>query len=122
MKKTILAVDDNESITAMIKEQLKTLNPDWTILTASGGEEGLRILEKHKVDLVLLDIMMPVMDGWTVAYKIKGNPKLKKVPIVFLTAKTDTISKEMGDFMGDNYIEKPYDMHDLNKRIKQLLK
>lgn len=114
-------MDDNESITHTVKEQLTTLNPDWKVLTASGGEEALAILEKHKVDAVILDIMMPVMDGWTVSYKIKENPKLKGLPIIFLTAKTDTISKEMGDFMGDNYMEKPYDMHELNKKLKSLM-
>ncbi|MFP4111441.1 MAG: two-component system response regulator [Candidatus Woesearchaeota archaeon] len=122
MKKTILTIDDNESVTETIKYDLMTLNPDWEVISARSGKEGIKFLETKAVDVILLDIMMPEMDGWGVTTLLKENKKTNKIPIIFLTAKTDDLSKGMGGLASDDYIEKPFDMFDLNKRIKKILK
>ena len=119
---TILVVDDNQSLTKILKEGLNIMNKDWNILLAHGGKECIRKLKKSKVDLVLLDIMMPDMDGWAVATKIKEDDNLKSIPIVFLTAKTDKFDIGMGKVMAADYIEKPFDISDLDKRLKKVLK
>lgn len=123
MAKKILVVDDNEFIIQTAREELVTLNPDWQIIEAKNGKECLDVLEKNKdVDLILLDIMMPEMDGLEAANRIKKNDSLKHIPIIFLTAKTDHFSKGMGEINSEDYIEKPFDIFDLNKRIRKVLK
>ncbi len=122
MKKTILIVDDNESIIQTAREELLTLNPDWKIIDARTGKQCLERLKENKaVDLILLDIMMPEMDGFEAADKIKADPTLRNIPIIFLTAKTDDLSRVMGQFKARDYIEKPFDIFDLNNRIKKAL-
>jgi two-component system sensor histidine kinase/response regulator len=76
---------------------------------------------QDKPDLVLLDIMMPEVSGWDVAAKIKENPEWKEIPIVFLTAKGDTMSIGMGNLAAEDYIVKPFDVRDLKERIDKIL-
>ena len=73
-------------------------------------------------DLILLDIMMPVMDGWSVASKIKSNPEWENIPIFFLTAKNDSYSKSFGKILSDRYISKPFDLSCLNQLINDLFR
>ena len=72
-------------------------------------------------DLILLDIMMPDVSGWDVAAKIKENPKWSSIPIVFLTAKGDTMSIGMGGMASEDYIVKPFDVKDLIVRVNKVL-
>jgi len=69
-----------------------------------------------------LDIMMPEMSGWETFDKIKGNQNWGNIPVIFLTARTDNIAKKAGGFLGDDYIEKPFKIDELIKRIEQILK
>ena len=94
----------------------------YKVLTAKSGKECLDKLEKQKVDLVVLDIMMPYMSGWDVAAKIKGTPKWGDIPIIFLTAKGDTMSKGVGSLAADKYIVKPFDKKILLESVAQVLK
>lgn len=124
--KRILVVDDNPSIIETVTEQLSTLNDDWIIMTAENGKECIKRLKEcnkksEKVDLVVLDIMMPVMDGWDTSAEIRSDDKFKDIPIIFLTAKNDDISKGLGSVNSVDYIDKPFDMFDLNKRIRKVL-
>lgn len=118
--KKILVVDDNIDVIYSVVQGLKSITDKFVCSEAKSGKEALEMMNKDTFDLVLLDIMMPGMDGWTVAASIKGNSKLKKTPIVFLTAKTDGLSKGMGSLTAEDYIEKPFKLPDLLKRIEKV--
>ena len=119
MNKKILVVDDDPDIVELTKTILEL--DGFNVITASGGGECLQILENENIDLVLLDIMMPEISGWDIAAKIKENPKWKNIPIVFLTAKGDTMSIGMGRMASEDYIVKPFDINNLITRINNIL-
>ena len=116
-KKIVMLVDDNPDLLYSVKKGLESLAKDFEVVTVDSGNKCLQSLNKIKPDLILLDIMMPGMDGWDTCAKIKNNKKTEKIPIVFLTAKTDPISKSMGRLASSDYITKPFNMNDLKKRI-----
>lgn len=120
-KKVIMLVDDNPDLLYSIKKGLESLG-DYEVVTVESGRKCLQLLKNIKPDLVLLDIMMPGMDGWDVCAKIKNDKKTENIPIVFLTAKTDPISKSMGTLASADYITKPFDMKILKKRIDSVIK
>mgnify|MGYP001571147951 CR=1 FL=1 len=121
-KKSIFIVDDNKDLIYSVKEGLLSISDDYEITGIESGRKCLDVLKSKIPDIILLDIMMPGMDGWDVCAKIKSNKKYEKIPIVFLTAKTDAISKSMGRLASEDYIEKPFDVKDLKKRIDEILK
>ena len=121
-KKVIMVIDDNPDLLYSVKEGLKSLSNDYEVVTVDSGRKCLQLLEETKPDLILLDIMMPGMDGWDTCAKIKDNKKTENIPIVFLTARTDTISKSMGGLASADYITKPFDIEDLKKRIDSVIK
>ncbi len=112
----ILIVDDSETNLSVVSNYLR--KKKYKIALATDGEGALNILEKNKIDLVLLDIMMPGMDGFEVCHKIKGNEKTRDIPVIFLTAlnETDDIVKgfEIG---GIDYITKPFHEAELLARV-----
>ena len=120
--KKILIVDDNPDVIFSVCDGLKSLTNDFEFLEANSGKEAIELLKKETPDLILLDIMMPDMDGWGVAATIKGYSKTKKIPIIFLTAKTDDLSKGMGSLTAEDYIEKPFDLSDIENRLRKTLK
>ena len=123
MKATILIVDDNPDILFSFKAGAEIYAPSFEIHEAGTGTEALKMLENGlRPDLVLLDIMMPGLSGWDVAARMKSNPELEKIPIVFLTAKTDSLSKSMGSLSSEDYVEKPFEILDLIARIEAVLK
>lgn len=120
--KKIFVVDDNADVRFSIIEGLKDIGANFSFIEAEDGAKCIDMLKKGaKPDLILLDIMMPKMDGWDVAANVKSNPDFKDIPIVFLTAKTDDLSKGMGTITGDEYICKPFDIYDLKQRIEKAL-
>lgn len=121
MVKKILIVDDDADIRFSVMDGIKILEPDWEVIEAENGQNALDTLKKSYVDLVILDIMMPVMDGWECASKIKEDPSLSHIPILFLTAKTDEYSKAMGKMNAADYIEKPFEITDLKERISNFI-
>lgn len=121
-KKIIFVVDDNKDVLYSIKESLMSVSRDYEITAIESGKKCLEMLKSKTPDLILLDIMMPGMDGWDVCAKIKSNKKTEKIPIVFLTAKTDTISRSMGRLASEDYIEKPFEIKDLKKRVDEIIK
>lgn len=118
--KKIMVVDNEPDIVDLTRTVLEL--GGYTVVPSYSGEEALRKLEKDKVDLVLLDIMMPGMSGWEVHKQIKANQAWKNIPIVFLTARTDFNAKKAGSFFGDDYIEKPFKIPELKQRIDKILK
>jgi CheY-like chemotaxis protein len=118
VSKTILVVDDNFDVLLSIENTLRPFG--FTIVTASSGRECLDILEKSTPDLILLDIMMPDIDGWNVASKIKEHPQWKDIPLIFVTAKTDDMSISLGSFASSEYIIKPFDPKDLINAVNKI--
>lgn len=120
--KTILVVDDNPDVLTSLKVGLEDTSREYHILMAENGLKCLDLLKNNtKPDIILLDIMMPKMSGWEVFDRIKENPSWSTIPIVFLTARTDRTAKNAGSFLGDDYIEKPFDIVDLKKRIETVI-
>ena len=124
MKKImIMVVDDEPDHTRTVKQVLESLGDKYKVICVDSGEKCLELLEKDQIpDLMLLDIRMPEMSGWLVLDKLKENASWEKIPIIFLTARTDDFAETAGGFLGDDFIVKPYDIDDLKKRIDKVLK
>lgn len=121
MKKVILTVDDEEHILELIGYNLEINGYD--VQKADSGEAALQILETEHIDLVLLDRMLPGIDGIEVLKRIRTNKKLKNIPVILLTAKTEEFDKVVGLEIGaDDYIGKPFGIHELIARIKAVLR
>jgi DNA-binding response OmpR family regulator len=122
MSKKIMIVDDNPSIIFSVKEGLELIDNSYEIIGAESGEKCLEFLKSGNLpDLILLDIMMPGMNGWDLFAELDNNTEWKKIPVVFLTAKTDAYSTGFGKLVSMDYIEKPFDLKDLKKRIDSIL-
>lgn len=116
--KKILIVDDEYFLAEVIKARLESLGYEAQI--AENGQEALTFLRKEKVDLILLDVMMPVMDGWATARKIRDDPRLKPIPIIFLTALSrheDHLKAH--DAGASDFISKPFETEDLVAKVKK---
>lgn len=118
-QKKVLIVEDNEDFILFTAKQLKN---DYDVLQASNGQAALDILKKEHIDIVISDIMMPVMDGMELCRIIKENIEYSHIPVILLTAKTSLQSKIDGIKIGaDEYIVKPYSIDYLKARIENLL-
>ncbi len=114
----ILVVDDEELLVKGIRFNLQ--NDGYEVITGSNGLEALQLVQAHKPDLIILDIMMPQMDGLTACTKIR---EFSDVPIILLTAKTEDIDKLLGFEQGaDDYLTKPFNILELKARIRALLR
>ena len=117
---TVLVVDDDPVI-----QQLLRLNFEmegYTVVTAGDGVEGLERARSVDPDAVLLDVMMPRMDGLEVARALKGDPATAGIPIVMLSAKAQAADVEAGRAAGaDDYVTKPFDPLDLFRRVEELV-
>ena len=119
-KKKVVIIDDNPDILDFLD---KVLSSKYFIITAGSGEEGLALLESNKPDIVVSDVMMEGIDGFEVCKRIKRNINISHIPVILLTAKTDTESKVEGLEAGaDAYIEKPFAASHLIAQIDNLLK
>lgn len=117
-KETILVVDDNKEIVYSISELLKY--EGYQIVKAYDGMEALRAMEEHKIDLILLDVMMPRMNGLSALMKLREK---SRTPVIILSAKTEESDKVSGLILGaDDYIEKPYNPAELTARVKAHLR
>ena len=114
----ILVVDDEALLVKGIRFNL--LNEGYEVITGSDGLEALRLVQEQNPDLVVLDVMMPNMDGMTACAKIR---EFSDIPIILLTAKTDDMDKLMGfDHGADDYLTKPFNILELKARIRALLR
>ncbi|MFD0868130.1 response regulator transcription factor [Paenibacillus residui] len=117
-KETILLVDDEKEIVDLLEIYLK--NDGYQLLKAYNGLEALNILESHVVDLIILDIMMPKMDGIQACLKIREQ---RNMPIIMLSAKSQDMDKITGLSMGaDDYVTKPFNPLELMARVKSQLR
>lgn len=117
----ILVIDDDIAINELIKVNLE-LN-GYNVLQAYDGTTGFAITKQELPDLIILDVMMPEVDGYTVAQRIRQNPTTEETPILMLTALSQLNDKVKGFNIGvDDYLVKPFEMEELQVRVKALLK
>ena len=121
-KKTkILLVEDEADMVYALTLQLEAINCE--VLSAADGQTGLDMARKEKPDLIILDLMLPKMDGYKICRMLKFDEKYKKIPIIMFTARAQDKDKKLGQEVGaDAYITKPFDSKDLLDKISALLK
>ena len=118
---SILVVDDDPNSLDIVSTFLEAKG--YQVATAADGQEALAMLEQVRPILILLDVMMPGMDGWEVARVVKNHPEFSEVRVVMLTARSDFTDKQEGLRSGaDDYIVKPVRLDDLERRVERNLK
>ena len=125
-KATILLVDDDEDFVETTKLVLES--KPYEVITAKDGDEGLAKARQEKPDLIILDIIMPIKDGFNAAEELKKDPELSKIPVLMLTSFSEnvgktTLSVSQGLMLDtEDYVDKPVAPEDLLKRVEKLLK
>ena len=120
MPNNILVVDDEENIRELIKFNLES--EGYKVKTAVNGKEGLEYLD-NTIDLIVLDLMLPEIDGLSVCRKIRSDNNYSSIPIIMLTAKGEEVDKILGLEMGaDDYMTKPFSPRELVARIKAIMR
>lgn len=120
MRKTVLIVDDEKDITDLLKYNLE--KEGFRVLVAQNGKGALKLLSE-KPDVILLDVMMPEMDGWEVCRVIRQDPKHQHLPVIFLTARDSEVDEVVGLELGaSDYITKPVRIRTLLARMKKVLR
>lgn len=121
IKKKVVCVEDEPEIIDLIKLILGRKGFDLT--GATGGLEGLEAIRRIKPDLVLLDLMMPDMDGWEVYQQMKADSELKNIPVIVVTAKAQSIDKILGLHIAkvDDYVTKPFGPQELLQSVERVL-
>ena len=121
MKRKILVVDDEPEVVELVKNRLE--DNDYEVITANDGEEALYRANTEMPNLIILDIMMPVIDGYDVCVRLKTDRKLCHIPILMLSAKIRYNDKKIAEQCGANaYIPKPYSSEMLLDEINKFLK
>jgi DNA-binding response OmpR family regulator len=116
-----MIIDDDQDVLDISQTFLESRG--YEVVQARSGEEALKEVKRSKPNLILLDVMMPSMDGFWLCRVVKTDPKLKDIPVIFLTAKDDAQSRIEGQKCGgDDYLTKPFDLDALELRIKAQLK
>lgn len=119
--KKILIVDDEQDIVESLKFVLETAN--FTCYCAYNGEDGLRLAKELVPDLIILDVMMPKINGFKISRLLKYDAKYKNIPILMVTARTQEEDKLIGEETGaDEYITKPFELDKVLKKVEQYLK
>jgi CheY-like chemotaxis protein len=120
MSPRILVVEDNRDNMTLISDILSSF--DYVVLQAMDGEQGVEMANVEKPDLILMDLSLPRMDGWTATRYIKANPELKHIPIIALTAHAMVGDRERAMEAGcDEYISKPINLPELTTKVAQFV-
>ena len=120
-KKKILVVDDEEDMQKLLKIRLEQEN--FAVITAGDGEAGIKTAELEMPDLIILDIMMPKMDGYTCLKEIRKIQKIKDTPILMLSGKEEEKIRDLFAFQKiSGYMEKPFELDNLVVKIREILK
>ena len=119
--KTILCVEDDPEMIDLMRLILGRRG--FEVKGAAGGLEGLRIMREELPDLILLDLMMPDMDGWEVYQQMKADERTKNIPVIVVTAKAQSIDKVLGLHIAkvDDYIAKPFSPQELTASVEKIL-
>ena len=120
-KQRVLCIEDHPEMIELIRLILGRRGFD--VVGAAGGQEGLEVMQDDPPDLVLLDLMMPDMDGWEVYRQIKANDRLKKIPVIAVTAKAQGIDRVLGLHIAgmDDFITKPFGPKELVASVEHVL-
>lgn len=120
MKRLVLVVDDEPNIVLSLEFLLKQAG--YEVRVARNGEEALKAVAERAPDLILLDVMTPILDGYHVCETIRANPTLRHVRILMLTAKSRDVEREKALALGaDDYITKPFSTRELVERVRNAL-
>ncbi len=119
--KLVVCIEDEQEMIDLV--QLILGRRGFTVEGANGGLEGLEKVQKRKPDLVLLDLMMPDMDGWEVYQRMKSDEELRDIPVIVITAKAQSIDKVLGLHIAkvDDYITKPFGPQELLESVEKIL-
>ncbi len=121
IKKKILIVEDEKDIARLIQYNLDKVG--YACEVAVSGEAGLAVLARHPVDLIILDVMLPGVDGLEVCRRIKQSPELQHIPVMMLTAKGEEVDRIVGLELGaEDYVVKPFSPRELALRVKAVLR
>src|SRR3989338_2900852 len=119
-KQKILVVDDEKDLSALVSLHMKMAG--FEVLTANNGEKALDLSREEKPDLIILDLMLPKIDGWQVCEQLRQNAATKDIPVIMLTARTQIEDKLKGFEAGaDDYVTKPFSPRELVARVKRVL-
>jgi DNA-binding response OmpR family regulator len=118
--KKIVYIEDEQEMIDLVSLILS--RKGYKVVGANGGREGLEIVQQELPDLVLLDLMMPGMDGWDVYQQLKAEENTREIPVIVITAKAQSIDKVLGLHIAkvDDYISKPFSPQDLVKSIERV--
>ena len=119
--KRVVCIEDEPEMIDLVRLILG--RKGFEVIGANGGVEGLDAVRREKPDLVLLDLMMPDMDGWEVYQQIKADPALRDIPVVVVTAKAQSIDKVLGLHIAkvDDYVTKPFGPQELLQSVEKVL-
>ena len=121
MSQRILVVDDDKEIVRILRAYLEQAG--YTVWPAYDGETALHIMRSDRPDLVVLDLMLPDRDGWSITKIVRADPALKALPIVMLTARVESADKIQGLNLGaDDYVPKPFNPHEVVARVRAVLR
>ena len=120
-KKTVVCIEDEPEMIDLVRLILG--RKGFELIGAMGGREGLETVRRVKPDLVLLDLMMPDIDGWEVYQQMKADPALKDIPVIVVTAKAQSIDKVLGLHIAkvDDYVTKPFGPQELLQSVEKVL-
>ena len=120
-QKKILVIDDEEDILKLLRLRLQQEN--LNVIVASDGDIGVKSAEQELPDLILLDIMMPEMDGYSCLKEIRKLPKTKDIPVLILSGKEEKKVRDLFAFQNiSGYLEKPFKLDDVAEKVKEILK
>jgi len=119
-KKTVVYIEDDPEMIDLVS--LIVGRRGYLVVGAHGGHEGLDIVQQNPPDLILLDLMMPDLDGWDVYKQLKANDATKNIPVIIITAKSQAIDRVLGLHIAkvDDYISKPFRPHELLESIEKI--
>jgi DNA-binding response OmpR family regulator len=117
----VICVEDEQEMIELVKLILSRQNIE--VIGALGGREGLKKIEEMEPDLVLLDLMMPEMDGWEVYQRMKASETMRKIPVIVVTAKAQSIDRVLGLHIArvDDYITKPFGPQELLESVQKVI-
>jgi len=119
--KRVVCIEDEPEMIDLVRLILG--RKGFNVIGANGGIEGLETVQRERPDLVLLDLMMPDMDGWEVYQQMKADDELRKIPVVVVTAKAQSIDKVLGLHIAkvDDYITKPFGPQELLESVEKII-
>jgi phosphate regulon transcriptional regulator PhoB len=120
-KATILVIDDEKDLIELVRYNLE--KDGFDVIAATDGQSGLDVVKKHRPDLVVLDLMMPGMDGLQICKQLRSDPRTGRIPVIMLTAKATEADRIVGLELGaDDYITKPFSPREVVARVKAVLR